>query len=636
MSAYPLFLKASLLFSWAALLCWSAAALLRLARDPAERRALPAALAAAAAVLLLSSFMPARGGYDNEHEFTMLSTDFLSSEFRHTAAFKEVAPLVTDSAAVLLGGKDLRAVLWKNRAVAAAALPLLYAALRLAGAGPAASLAAQGLFGFSFLFLLNASAFSSTASNIFIVLASLLMLAVSSGSRISPAGLAARASVSVLLVLTSRYEFLPPLGAAWGWLLFRRRAELAAHAPALTLAAGALVAGLWAAYISGLPSPGLNPSAFTPFANAAYHLGTMNFGVFLSPLPGVPAAALFFGVCAAALAWRAARRGGPAGYAAAWLGLWAFFFAAVYVIQDEYPLHFMRHQLYFLVPFTLLAAGGFASLPGGRGAAALLAAVLPLYAALNYRAARSFDGELRTSDRELALLAGAEADWPADAGFVYPGYGDGRRAPLLRRFFPAYRESCGLSPVRALKYVSPADAVFRDRPGGPLPSYARRTGADIPWKRAVFDHAFYTTGPGERKEPVRVEAGFFEPAGRAGEALLAYLDGRCRLRGRDFAGAASSFLDAAVKGGGRREVELAAVALALAGEPAAARRAAASLGRGLPEELDGALAALEKGRGAEALRLISVMEEAAPDPFFRLTGEAWLFTEPPPAAPPGK
>ncbi|HNT97870.1 MAG TPA: hypothetical protein PKK31_06365, partial [Elusimicrobiales bacterium] len=102
------------------------------------------------------------------------------------------------------------------------------------------------------------------------------------------------------------------------------------------------------------------------------------------------------------------------------------------------------------------------------------------------------------------------------------------------------------------------------------------------------------------------------------------------LRGRDFAGAASSFLEAAVKGGGRREVELASVALALAGEAGAARRAAASLGRALPKELDGALAALEKGRGAEALRLLSAMEEAAPDPFFRLTEEAWLFTGPPP------
>jgi hypothetical protein len=362
----------------------------------------------------------------------------------------------------------------------------------------------------------------------------------------------------------------------------------------------------------------------------------MNFGVFLAPLPGGPSALLFFGVCAAALAWRAARRGGPAGHAAVWLFLWALFFAAVYVRQDEYPLHFMRHQLYFFIPFALIAAGGLASLPRGRGAAALLAAVLPVYAALNYRAARSFDGELRTSDRELALLAGAEAAWPADAGFVYPGHGDGRRAPLLRRFFPAYRESCGPSPARALKYVSPADAVFRDRPGGSLPSYARRTGEDIPWRRAVFEHGFYTTGPGETKAPARVEAGFFEPAGRAGEALLAYLDGRCRLRGRDFAGAASSFLEAAVKGGGRREVELAAVALALAGEPAAARRTAASLGRRLPTELDGALAALEKGRGAEALRLLAAMEAAAPDPFFRLTGEAALFTDPAPASPPGK
>ncbi|MDT8288021.1 MAG: hypothetical protein RQ748_13005, partial [Elusimicrobiales bacterium] len=389
--------------------------------------------------------------------------------------------------------------------------------------------------------------------------------------------------------LTSRYEFIPPLGLAWGWLLFRRRRELFRPDAVLVLLSGGGLLFLWAMHIKGLPAPGVRPDYIDPAANAVYHLGRMNFGVFL-PAWGWVGALLFFIVLSASLAWRAVPVRGLFRAAVAGLLVWAVFFSVVYASRDHYPLHFMRHQLYFFLPFVFISAAALSPLAARRGAGELIASGLIFYAGLNYSAARSFDGEMRTNDIELALLSEADADWPAGAGFVYPAYED-RRAPLLRRFFPVYRSDCGAEPSRPLKYVSPVNKVFRNHRGRSMPVYALRTGDDVPWKSAVFKHAFYTTGDEEKKEPLRTVVGFFEPAGAAGEALLAYLDGRCRLRERDFKGAASAFAEAAAKGGGGREGSLAAVSLALAGDTAAAMKAAVVLGEEAPPELPAAISA---------------------------------------------
>ncbi|MDP2865821.1 MAG: hypothetical protein Q8O90_06235, partial [Elusimicrobiota bacterium] len=144
--------------------------------EPSRGNALLALTAIAVPAAIAAFLLPPRGGYDNNHDYLSLGTTFFTARPVVFPLFKEYSPLFTDGLADLLSGFSLRAVLWKNRLLPVLSLFIFFAGLRRLGAGLAASAGAAALLFLNFLSPLNASSFSTTSSNMFIWLLSLLAL----------------------------------------------------------------------------------------------------------------------------------------------------------------------------------------------------------------------------------------------------------------------------------------------------------------------------------------------------------------------------------------------------------------------------------------------------------------------------
>ncbi len=572
-----LLLYCSLLAAWAANIFFLLRFLLNWHRWETARAESWAALGGTAAFCLaVSSLLPARGGYDNNHDFLYLGQQFFTSRPSVMLMFKEAAPLFTDGLSDLLSGSSLSAVLWKNRLLPLLSLAVFFSGLRRLGAGVPASAAASAFLFLNFLTPLNASAFSTTSANMFIWLTSLLAIADAwAAPGPGPAGVSWIMS-GLVLVAASRLEFLPAnllllaaMAAAKARGRDRRFFSAGAMAAAAAWAVPAVIWGLRALRSGPAGQVGGTPE---PLRNFFYQLGTVNFGVITGLTPGFghwgravdssihagPAAlcSAFLLLCAAgasagALAEpRAARR-----WAAALLllSVWSAYFSFIFLPMDLYPLHFMRHQLYFLVPFACLfalAAEGFARLAGPRRPAAVWGACLSfclLYAVANARAALSFNRELRTNDIELSFLMEAQAAWPADAYAVFPARTRlNSRHGLLLKYFPAPPDCPDGQPRRLLKYVSPEPLVIRDRRASPLTQPPLEPGPPgSAWRNIKFAHRFYTAYSGsvrETEDPLPVTAGFYEMSGEGRDlAYLSALSGLCAMERGDLAAAEAAF-----------------------------------------------------------------------------------------------
>lgn len=566
-----------LLLHYGTLLCW-AGALFYAGRFAADRLKedgrLPALLAMAAVALpagLLPFLLPPRGGYDNEHDLECLGAAFFTLKPELFRLYKEYSPLFTDGLADLLSGRSLEAVLWKNRLLPALSSCALFAALRRAGAGLAAAAGGTALVFLSFLSLLSASSFATTSGVMFVWSLSLLALADLHAAPEPDARRLAWVLATTVLVAGARFEFLPAnflLLAASLWSKPRARLRGLLRAPRLLLLlAGAALLAPWLARAAALSPERQLAGKYEPALNLASQLGDRNLAVLAGAGPAYPApggapaappsklghalAWLFtLGALAAAAAGPLRRRGGLA--LAAALLAWCLYFASIYGPPDLYPLHFMRHQLFFFVPFALLAALGLRGAEeaaSARPAAArafpfALAALVAGYAALNVRAARSFDAELRTNDRELAFLAGARRDWPDACAALYPRYSRHTfRDAVLAKYFPGLPGPGKDFPPCLLKYASPEPFIFNDPAPPPLAQAPLLPGPAPAWREASFSHAFYTTfrpGAAEREEtvaPVPLRIGFYPPGSQRDKAYLLSAAGLRAFSACDRAGA---------------------------------------------------------------------------------------------------
>lgn len=511
-----------------------------------------AALLALAAVALpaaaLAFLLPARGGYDNDHDFSCLGTFFFSARPHVSGLFKEYAPLFTDGVTDFLSGYSLRAVLWKNRLLPLLSAFAVFAGLRRLGAGLAAAAGGTALLALNFLAPLNASAFSTTSANLFIWALSLLALFDAHAAPALTAGRLAWLLSTSVLVISSRFEFLPANLLILAAVLAakpaaERRALFKPARLALLLAGGALLAAWGARALAAAPERQLQ-EVLSPAKNLVSQLGTRNLAVIAGerPTPAafhgergnspastaallLPALLLLFSLAGALFDGEKRRRN--LGFAAVLLA-WALYFSFIYGPPDLYPLHFMRHQLYFLVPFALLFALGLDGFEGAarrwpalrRAGPFAVAVFVCVYGALNARAALALNQELRTNDRELAFLAEARRDWPAGCLAVYPKYSrKSTRADFLAKYFPALPERGPLAGACLLKYVSPEPLIFTDPEPAGLAQPPLGAGAAEPWRKVTFHHAFYTAfraaGPGggnrtETAAPLQVTAGFFK------------------------------------------------------------------------------------------------------------------------------
>ena len=530
-------------------------------REPARAGALLSLAAIAAAAAAAAWALPARGGYENNHDFLRLGADLFSGRPLAYPQFKEYSPLFTDALSDLFSGRSLRAVLWKNRLLPAVSLVLFFAGLRRLGAGFFASAGAAALLFLNFLSLLHSSAFSTASSNMLIWLISLAALFdAHAAPRLGTPGLLWIAASSVL-VAGARFEFLPANFLVFSAVLLAKpaaeRRALLAPRNLLVLAGGAALLAGWLWRAAGANPAELAGNLFSPAKNLLYHLGEQNLGVLAAALSSawgraVPPAgaallcALFLLAC---VGGSLAGVRGAAGEmkrnlaVLAVLLLWITYFSMIFTLTEAYPLHLMRHHLYFFLPFALLFAAGLNGLESAAerrpGAAkktflAGLAVFLAAYAALNVRAALGFNGELRTNDRELAFLAAAKRDWPPGCLAVYPGLNPaGSRAGLLSRYFPVLSRPGEAAGNCLLKYVSAEYSIFSGAAPRPIDQQPLRAGPGA-WREASFAHAFYTVTAGsgfalgETTAPVPLTIGFYRLA-EAGRDR-AYLESAAGLR----------------------------------------------------------------------------------------------------------
>ena len=652
-----LILYYGLILCWALNIFFLARFALRWHRgEPSRLRAWLWLGAIAVLAAALAAALPARGGYDNNHDFMCLGREFFSLHPGILLTFKETSPLFTDSVSDFLSGNSLAALLWKNRLLPVLSLFVFFTGLRRAGAGLTAAGAASAFFFLNFLSPLNASAFSTTSSNIFIWLTSLT--AIIDAYKYAAAGPASLAWIisSLVLVTGTRIEFLPAsllilagfsaAKALKGDKFFLRPANAA------VLVLGALLAGAWTIHAL-TPSPAHQlGSGQNPVRTMFYQLGKRNFGVIAGIKPGSPGLAkkvdsalspagtalclalFLFAACGAA-AGAAAERGGARERAAllAVLLLWITYFSFIFQPMDFYPLHFMRHQLYFFVPFVFLFAlgmDGFERAAGPRWQrpfTALCLAALALYAALNAKAALSYNGDLRTNDRELQFLLEAQRQWPTRAVAVLPVRNrNNTRTDVLRKYFP-FMPDCGRDPgLELFKYVSPEHQVFRDA-RAPLLEQAPLTSgpAGSSWMAETFPHAYYTAFSGritETTEPVPVTIGFFrmQDSGRD-KAYLDTLDGVCAFDEGDYNKAAAKFALAAAADPSCLNCRyFLAISQAGAGRKAAAENELAAIerisGKELPEQQRALVRTLAAGDPEGAADIARSLSGEGSDLFF--------------------
>ena len=625
-----LFLQAALAAAFGANLFFLAQFLGERVRALSRRRAFAAAGFAAlfaASFWHFSSRVPVRSGYDNGHDVQYLSARaFPLSDCGLLRAGKEASPLFFDLLADLASGYSLAAHPVKNRLLILLAVLVFSLFLAEAGLSPPAAAAGAVLLGFNSLGLLNAASMATTGANLFYFACALLAAARFAAA---PGGLrGAWAAAALFLLIAARVELFiaPAVLAAAGLLAVGRRA----WRPPLNWLPAALcllLCSLWLYRLRPYWLKNVGPSGaglLDLAGHSAWELGGANLSL-MFPLPPVLAPVLLAGgllFCGLALR-RLGRAGQPR--TLAWLAAWLVYFSAIFFSGDQYPLHFMRHQLYYFVPAAALAAlclHDLLLLAGDRRRAAAYAAgaALALYAAAGVKGAAALDGEYRTNDAEWRLLIGAQRALPPGCA-VYTGPGDQRR-DLLAKYFSTAGPCAEPAPCM-VKYVSPADLVFARPAAGARGAWGAPSGEAL--AAASLEHRFYTTmAHRETRAPLKLRIGFFRlGAGPEKAAVLTEL-ALCRIRGGDFTGAAASAAEAAGLAPGSRPALLAsAAAEALLGrgaETGRRLRAARAAGEGPDGEAAGFFRLAAVGRWCDARAAAErVIASAEGDPDLTVT-----------------
>lgn len=502
-----------------------------------------------------------RGGYDNDHDFQYLGMSFFNlSDIGFSFSGKEVSPVIADAVFDSLSGYSLAFVLVKNELLMFAAAVLLFAFFRRCGLGAAASFFGFFVFYFNFLAALNARTFSTTAANVFYISSALYAAASLDEGRRGLAGLA-WALCAFFLVCAGRYEMaaLPALFLAASLLRpggGLRRLVSSGGRPAAAwalLAAAAALCAVWLAEVAGrYPYNGPEPREAL---RLGLHLMEQLWKNNLSIALHVPAAAVFPAVAGAfvLVAWRAAAAGDRRRlFCAAALLAGALYLSSIFSVQAEYPLHFMRHQLYFFLLFACLAAFAWEALwrPGYEKAGlAALVVLCGIYLGANASAAAGLQGEKRTNDLEWRLLLDARGRWPAGCALVY-GQHDHRKN-VLRKYFPLLSGDCAQKePACVYKYIPAHCQVFSGpeagRPQDCVPPWLPGGESATPaLAEAGFAHSFYTIfRDAESRQPLPVRIGFYRADKAWDKALFLRQDGLCSLKSGDLPGAGRRFRQA--------------------------------------------------------------------------------------------
>ena len=507
-----IFITYSVIISWLACLFFSFRFLFIFLKDEINQdRKVYVYFALFAAFMLYGIFSSTvRGGYDNNHDFGLLALNL--------SAFpdKEAAPVFLKILADRISGFDIRAVLYLNAVLSFLSFLFFYAFLRKSGLKKIYSFFASSIIFLNFHSFLNARSLSTTYSVIFVMSMALCSFAYSANKKnISQADLFWIFS-SVFLTVLSRCEQLPALFifslALLLCCILRKDPVLKNKISIFICFAGFSLSVLFLFY--ELHHKVLNYYFYKNFfVNFSMQFISENFALLFfkdlsSAFPSMDsfsAWAVFLLVFICLGAFGSNKRENKALYAALLLSF--AYFCFIYLWHDEFPLHFIRHRMYMMVPFAALC--GFSMQASEEILAKKIIFIKKyfpsviftfcfLYAALNINASHKLNSFLRTNDKEWNLIIDF---WPEIQG---------KCAVLTDRksekkyFFKYYTERN--SGKNCYFYYFSADLlVFQKKyekwetPAGFLPVMTE-----------VFRHSFYTTSPDENKNKAIVVPGFYK------------------------------------------------------------------------------------------------------------------------------
>ena len=541
-------------------------------KGPDRKKGLAAAILIAAAFACCHFFyggVQPRGGYDNDHDFGYQSVSFFKpGDIGLAMSSKEASPLVTDALSDAASGSSLRSVLYKNRLLMFLSAIVLFACLRGLDLGIGAAIFGSALFYLNFLTVLNGSAFSTTASNIFFLCSGLLAAVIFETRRRDLKGLI-WALAAFFLIWTGRYElsFMPGLMLCLSLLLPGGALRALAVTPGartltrLALGTAAALCAAWTLLVlaSGRfngPSPGM---AMQLLAHLKYQLGDKNLGVLAPRAAGFANYLAAAALAAAFLGARFSAKRGPRLVFWSVMLAWAVFVSAIFALPDSYALHFMRHHLYFFIPFVFIFSAAWDAcwkFTGTRPAAVglkwgALVCFCAVYLKANADVVRALEPEKRTNDMEWALLLKASENWPAGCAVMYPAQDKQHRSDLIRKYFPIVPDDCGRpAPACLLKYFPAAPQIMKApasaeaASGGSAAAASARAGSRALYE-SVFKHRFYTLTDMETREEVPVRTGFYYADSPQDRARLMENDGLCLLKKNNFGGAERKFREAA-------------------------------------------------------------------------------------------
>ena len=442
-----------------------------------------------------------RGGYDNGHDFEYLSENFIKwihlNHIPLSNGEKELSPLAMFSLMDCVSRFSLDGILLGQKILWFLSSLLVFAISRRAGLKHFSASLAAGLLFFNFLSILNTYAFSTTNANVFYLLSAVYALVsflrTNHESRILPfLGWLFMAS---FLVLTARYEFFPVI--AGGFILslpfrgmnqiraswrYHRHGKYAFLAMLTIFLSTCIWWGLRLIRTTHYNGPHKdNLLSLAQFMrNLSFQIGTQNMSaVFRLPnyiFPGITLALLLLSGFASLktetdkkfrLLW------------CCFVAIWILYFSAIFAPLSIYPLQFIRHHLYFFLPFVFLTGLSTDALgllimphmkPAIRGSIVLVC--LLIYTTFNLRHVFALQSELRTNDLEWEFLHTIRRHWPGNCKVI--GFSD--RSGILRKYFPPLdvQDLSQLSTNDCLLfYRSPLDQIFPHAPKNPLRRQSR-------------------------------------------------------------------------------------------------------------------------------------------------------------------
>ena len=487
-----------------------------------ENKAAIICLALIGIIMLYGNFTaPVRGGYDNNHDFQIMGNSI--SETKTLFLYKEVSPVFLKSSIDIASNYSLAALLTFNRALPLLSLFLFYAGLRSIGSGIISSLLASVFLFLNFHLFLNASSFSTTSANFFTIISSFTAFsACFAKQKISDEDIIWIFSATIITSM-ARIETVPALFIMGIGLLYEKRKV---KDPILNSFSGKFLSILgiiclmpclyFQLFKLSYSTIGL-ASTYTPLKIISlFHMQMIeeNLAILFSPVPAEAfpknikigiGIFIFIAIIICIFSYVKNKKNSDRIPALAYL-LTAIYFSLLYSWQDLYPLHFMRHRLFFMIPFAALIPFLLRYINDiifkiriSRQLKYFFSAFFCIsYFLLNISTAKALDNELRSNDLEWALLL-------KEQKFIRENYLVTERILSAKQdMLNLYYRNASSKPLKRIIYM-PSDYITHTKKRNWEVRYA------VPFRTIKFKHAFHTTFQNETHEKIIIQPGFYLP-----------------------------------------------------------------------------------------------------------------------------